>query len=49
MYFDTVIQKSTNKIRATWDIVKTLTNSKSNNKKLITKDKNETEENSACI
>jgi hypothetical protein len=39
MYYDTVIQKSTNKIRATWDIVKTLTNSKSNNKKLITKDK----------
>jgi len=43
MYYDTVIQKSTNKIRATWDIVKTLTNSKSNNKKLITKDKKETE------
>jgi len=39
MYYDTVIQKSTNKIRATWDIVKTLTNSKSNNKNLITKDK----------
>jgi len=43
MYYDTVIQKSTNKIRATWDIVKTLTNSKSSNKKLITKDKKETE------
>ena len=37
------LQKSTNKIRATWDIVKTLTNSKSSNKKLITKDKKETE------
>ena len=43
MYYDTVIQKSTNKIRATWDIVKTLFNCKYNNKNLITKDKKETE------
>ena len=43
MYYDTITQKSSNKIRATWDIAKTLTNSKSNNKNLITKDKKETE------
>jgi len=50
MYYDSLIQKSTNKVKVTWDIVKTLTDivktlthTNHNAKKSITRDINNTE------
>ena len=36
MYYDTMIQKANNKVKATWNIVKTVTNNNYNNKKIST-------------
>jgi len=43
MYYDPLIQKSTNKVKVTWDIVKTLTHNNHNAKKSITRDINNTQ------
>jgi hypothetical protein len=38
MHFDSLIQKSTNKIKTTWNIVKSLTNNKTTTNNNNTKD-----------
>ena len=40
MHFDSLIQKSTNKVKTTWNIVKSLTNNKNNANKNNTRDLN---------
>jgi hypothetical protein len=40
MHFDSLIQKSTNKVKTTCNIVKTLTNNKTNSNKTKTRDFN---------
>ena len=43
MYYDSLIQKSTNKVKTTWDIVKSLTNNKTVINKTNTQDFNNTQ------
>jgi len=43
MYYDSLIQKSTNKVKMTWDIVKSLTNNKTIINKTNTRDFNNTQ------
>jgi hypothetical protein len=38
MYFDSLLQQSTNKVKTTWNIVKSLLNNKNNTNKNITND-----------
>ena len=38
MHFDSLIQKSTNKVKTTWNIVKSLTNNKTTSNKINTRD-----------
>ena len=38
MHFDSLIQKSTNKVKTTWTIVKSLTNNKITSNKFNTRD-----------
>ena len=42
-YYDSLIQKSTNKVKMTWDIVKSLTNNKTIINKTNTRDYNNTQ------
>ena len=37
MHFDSLIQKSTNKVKTTWNIVKSLTNNKTTSNKINTR------------
>jgi len=43
LYYDSLIKKSTNKVKVTWYIVKTLTHDNHNAKKSITRDINNTQ------